>query len=462
MTTGAAQQGSNNLGISGKSINRPIESRTYSAKSAGLPVSETAENRAGKYTLLRTAGSLLHDHAKSAAEQHRTCWCQRGVVHPGGKVAVFRRADGQGARLAGVTTCRSVWACPVCSAKICAARQAELGQALKAWIQSGQYCDWTPGAAISDAVHSKNYVWLMTLTFPHESGAVLADLMARFGKAKAHFKNSKTYKRILAKNVRRGSVTSLEITAGEHGWHPHQHDLVFATSDAFGEVHQVDDQGRITSALIAELKAQWYTSLRKTGLCEQDQMNSVIEHGLDVRGGQYAAEYIAKFGSEQKWGLSREVTMHAAKTGTEKNGGAHPFQLLAWAGEGDGQAAAQFREYAEAFEGKRMLSWSRGLKKELTGTEELTDEEAAEQAAPEEAVVGDLDAAGLSVLHARKLLANFIAYVATHCDNPDTAQADIDDYLEWARMQDRQARGNVKQKMHFKGFTYTDAEKEFA
>ena len=58
-------------------------------------------------------------------------------------------------------------------------------------------------------------------------------------------------------------------------------------------------------------------------------MNDVLEHGLDIRGGQYAAEYIAKFGKEQKWGLSREVTMHAAKTGSD-NKGAHPFQLLAW------------------------------------------------------------------------------------------------------------------------------------
>lgn len=436
--------GSNILGISGKSINRPKETRTYENISDGLHVSETAASRTSKYSLLRTAQSLIHDHSKEAKDQHRTCWCHRGVAHAVDSVGVFRQASGESARLHGVTTCKSVWACPVCSAKICAVRQVELGEAVVNWTKQG------------------GYTWLMTLTFPHEQGMPLADLMVRFTKAKAHFKNSKTYKRILAKGVRRGSVSSLEVTHGQHGWHPHQHDLVFATSDAFGQCTVEDGgRGRHSSAAIDELKGAWYTALRKAGLCERSQMSDVLAHGLDVRGGQQAAEYIAKFGKEQKWGLSKEVTGHAAKTGSKSDGdynGAHPFQLLAWAAGGDGTSAALFREYVEAFEGKRMLSWSRGLKKELTGTDETSDEEAGDIDLPEEEQVGRIDSEALAVLQSRRLLGNFLAYVATWCTDPETAQEEIDTYLAWARTRPRVSRGEVKVKMWSRGFMHVDQE----
>jgi hypothetical protein len=423
MTT-SQQPGSNHLGISGKSTNRGGSTKFH------------------KYTLARKAGSILFDPAKEAKDQHRTCWCHRGVTNATESVSIYRQTNGESARMHGVTTCKSVWACPVCSAKICAVRQAELSAAMKNWVEQG------------------GYTWLMTLTFPHERGMPLAGLMVKFGKAKSHFKNSKTYKRILAKGVRKGSVTSLEVTLGEHGWHPHQHDLVFATKDAFGDVKERD--GKMDSRPISELKEQWYMSLRKAGLCEQNQMSDVLAHGLDVRGGQYAAEYIAKFGREQKWGLSREVTMHAQKLGSD-NKGAHPFQLLAWANEGDGLAVDQFREYVQAFEGKRMLSWSRGLKKELTGTDETTDEEAADNAMPEEEQVGRIDSEGLAILQSRRLLGPFLEYVAQHCIDAETSQEFIDEYLKAVQsIVPRTARGEVKVKMWSRGFMHVDREKETA
>lgn len=432
----AAPTGSNNLGISGKSTNR-AQNPESNQEVRGVRTGKSG--RFEKYALTRRAGTILYDPAKAAADQHRTVWCHRGMANPTAMATVYRSTSGDSARLHGVTTCKSVWACPTCSAKICAVRQAELAQGMKCWIDQG------------------GYVFLMTLTFPHDREDVLAELLPRFGKAKSHFKNSKTYKRILSKGVRKGSVTSLEVTRGERsGWHPHQHDLVFCTPDAYGETTE-GEGGRLSSRLIDELKEAWYMSLRKHGLCEQNEMSDVLAHGLDVRGGQFAAEYIAKFGKDQKWGLSREVTMHAAKVGTDQKG-AHPFQLLAWAEDGDTDAVAQFREYSEAFEGKRMLSWSRGLKKELTGRDEMTDDEAADQVLPEEAVAGRIDAEALSVLQSRRLLPNFLAFVAEYCTNPATAQADIDAYLVYARTVRKIARGEVKVKMNGRGFMHVDAE----
>jgi hypothetical protein len=397
-----------------------------------------------KYALTRQAGAILYDPAKLAHEQHRTCWCHRGVANAADNVTIYRNTNGDSARMHGVTTCKSVWTCPTCSARICAVRQAELSEGMKYWIDQG------------------GYVFLMTLTFPHDNGEALSEILPAFAKATTHFKNSKTYKRILAKGMRKGSVSSLEVTRGERsGWHPHRHDLVFCKPETFGEVTE-GEKGKLMSRLIDELKHQWYLSLRKAGLCEQHEMSDVLAYGLDVRGGQYAAEYVAKFGKEQKWGLSREVTMHAAKVGTD-NKGAHPFQLLAWAEQGDGAAVEQFREYAEAFEGKRMMSWSKGLKKELTGRDETSDEEAADQVLPEETVAGKIDSEALSVIQSRRLLPHFLAYVAAYCSDPETAQADIDAYInEFARLIPRVAQGTVKTKLWQRGFMHTDKEKEAA
>jgi hypothetical protein len=421
---------SNQLGINGKSINAPV-----SMRSSGVFIPES--NRFQKYDLLRTASGVLYDASKEMKDQHRTCWCHRGTASASEKVTVYRQTSGDSARMHGVTTCKSVWACPVCSAKICAVRQSELSEAMKNWVAQ------------------EGYVWLMTLTFPHDREQLLGELLPKFGKAKAYFKNSRVYKRILSKGQRKGSVTSLEVTLGENGWHPHQHDLVFAKPETFGKVREADK--KLSSSEIDELKGAWYVALLKADLCEPHQMSDVLAHGLDVRGGQYAAEYIAKFGKDQKWGLSREVTMHAAKVGSD-NKGAHPFQLLAWAQSGDAIAIAQFREYVQAFEGKRMLSWSKGLKKELTGLDETSDEEAAEQAMPEELAVGMITSEHLSILQSRKLLANFLAYVAAYLDRPDLAQAEIDEYIAWAKTQPKVGQGIVKTKMHSRGFMHTDRE----
>lgn len=418
---------SNNLGINGKSINRQSNEGAYVPES----------NRFKKYDLQRVAGGLLYAHGKDMKEQHRTCWCHRGVANVSDSVQLYRANDGKSSRMHGVTTCKSVWACPVCSAKICAVRQSELSTAMAAWIGQG------------------GYVWLMTLTFPHQITQALAETLPAFTKAKAFFKNCKTYKRILSKGVRKGSVTSLEVTVGDNGWHPHQHDLVFAEPNAFGDV--VEQENKLNSPEIYELKIAWFTALLKAGLCEQHQMTDVMAHGLDVRGGQFAAEYIAKFGKDQAWGMSREVTMHASKVGSD-NKGAHPFQLLAWYMAGDDKAGAQFREYVEAFEGKRMLSWSRGLKKDLTGEDETTDDQAEEKALPEETRIGSIDSEALSILQSRRLLANFLAYVAAYCDQIADSQELVNDYIAWAKKLPRVTKGHVKTKMHSRGFMHADRE----
>jgi hypothetical protein len=348
----------------------------------------------------------MYDPEKAAADQHRVCWCHRSIRNKGETVWIYRTEAGQGARYSGVSTCGSVWHCPICAAKVTEARRRELDLAVTAWVKYG------------------GMVNLLTLTFPHEWDMTLPDLLTRFGKAMQSFKNCKKYKRIMADAGRAGSIRSLETTWGENGWHPHTHDLVFLVRE-------------LTTFEVDTLKSEWARLCIKAGLGDNSKLSDMLNHGLDIQDGRYAAEYIAKFGHDSAWGASAEMTKPHSKLGKvgEFGGADHytPFQLLAWAESGDQRAGALFREFAAAFEGKRMLSWSPKLRLLLTGYEnELSDAELAahDEPTPDERKVGELTQEQFSVLLGRNRLGDFIGYVARCCADPDTGQADIDAYID--------------------------------
>lgn len=312
-----------------------------------------------RYAMQRTAQSIMYDRA--ALKQHRVCGCSRNIAGEG--VAVYRTVTGDNARLSGLMTCGSVWACPVCAAKVTEQRRKDLQEAINTWSKMG------------------GKVLLLTLTFPHELDMPLGELLEKFGHALKKFKNSRAYKNTFgtAKNPglydRAGSVRSLEVTHGNNGWHPHTHDLVFLRSDGLLDDHRSVDM----------LRREWAAQLLKSGLGDNTKLNDMIEHGLDLRGGDYAAEYVAKFGHEPKiyegWNIAREVTKQHSKVGGNSSG-VTPFMLLKWAGEGDQVAAALFKEFVNCFDGKRMNYWSPGLRK-LLAIEDISDEEIAAEDTPD-------------------------------------------------------------------------------
>lgn len=404
---------SNILGISAKSIHRPRNQRLTEGERAEAALS--AKSR--RFSLLRTAQGLLYDPAKPAADQARACWCHRSIRNKGETVWIYRNEAGTSARFSGVSTCGSVWHCPICAAKVTEARRKELDLALTGWVKHG------------------GRVELLTLTFPHEADMPLAELMAKFAKALQSFKNSKGYKAVTAAAGRAGNIRSLETTWGENGWHPHVHELVFLS-------------GELSDADVDALSGLWVRSLIKAQLATTADLGNMLAKvdpektgqargciALTLQDGQYAADYIAKFGHDSAWGASSEMTKPHSKAGAVGDGSAHytPFQLLAWAENGDERAAALFREFAAAFEGKRMLSWSPKLRLLLTGCErELPDEVIAahDDPTPDESKVGELSQDQFSILLGRNRLGDFIGYVARCCADPDTGQADIDAYVD--------------------------------
>lgn len=349
----------------------------------------------------------------------------------GETVLVKRRTDGTGARLAGVGTCGSVWSCPVCAAKITEARRAELME----------------GMARAQALEYRPF--LLTLTTPHGRAQALVELLPAFQKALTSFKNSKTYKGIMARAHRLGSIRSLEVTWGEeNGWHPHTHDLVYVR----GDLEELTDARLNEDDPESTLRWAWFKALRKVGLAADSQRADCFEHGLDVRDGTYAAEYVAKFGREastEGWGLSGELTKSHAKMG--KRGHRYtPFQLLQWSRTGDRQAGALFREFSQAFVGKRMLSYSPKLKKTLA-LADLDDEVLAsmDTPLPDEETAGSLSTEDFSEVVKRGAVGDLLEYAAACLINPDTAADDLADWIAWLKTTPARYGGQLQQRRHF-------------
>jgi hypothetical protein len=377
--------------------------------------------------LRRQAQTILHDSTKGHQAQHRTCWCGRHVVGLDGSMPVIRRLDGSKARLGNLKTCGSVWACPVCAAKVAETRRRELTYAMLQHQAQG------------------GHAYLLTFTLPHYVGQSLAELLPRLDKARQRFQNSKGWKKLMqvanqAKGItagtagRVGGVTSAEVTyGGANGWHPHLHMLVFCQPGAFQE-NAADDQGRLTGKAIDFFRGEWVRHLEKIGAVDGANRQWANQYGLDVRGGAKAAEYIAKWGHEEKFGLSREVTSSHAKIGRRDSWGTRdhytPFQLLSMSAEGDGHATCAFREFVAAFDGKRMLTWSPGLKAHF-GIEEMDDDQAAAEPELEfedESAIGEVSQAQLTTLVSWGAFGAFLAFVAEH-GHRDQPQKLIDDWI---------------------------------
>jgi hypothetical protein len=428
------------LGIGGKSLHAegretsPISSRI----TRGSDPSRSAEHRRILHELTRAAGSLLYRPDVPVPDQHATCWCHRGLQRDrliGERdPSIWRRRDGSGARVDGVITCGNVWTCPVCATSIRAQRREELEIAAKVANDRGLYR------------------YLLTLTFPHQRTDNLADILDRLSKARQRFRNSRAYKRIMTDAGRVGSVCALEVTwSPMNGWHPHTHDLVFANRRGLGE-GAPDDAGNLSSPAIDELKSAWLHCLDRAGLLPGDKVSDAWAHALNVRGGQYAADYIAKYGREESWSLSRELTEHLAKLG---RGDDHvtPFQILDRARRGDDTAAALFVEYAAAFKGRRALTWTPGLKRDI-GLAEVADEEAANRPEPNEHQVGHLSHDQFAMITSRAAMGELLQMIALY--GAEDGQQVIDEWCAVIASRPRSHTGAIIKRHKGSAFVRAD------
>lgn len=314
------------------------------------------ENYANK---VATPGQSDVDHRADRWEARGCLWCishlervrkcGRVTVTADGSVGV--RANGAAVGYAGLATCGSVWACPVCNARIQAVRRLEVGTAVAWALEDG-------GAAFG------------AYTLQHYYGQALDPLWRALSKCWQAVARDGSVKRTRERLGLVGTIRAAECTHGENGWHPHLHPVhLFARP--------------VTATDVAHLHAEqfraWSSAADRLGLVAPVE---AAQHLHRVAGGQAHRElgdYFAKASyAPSVAAVGWEVTSTQTKTRTRASGSRTPWELLRGVHvDGDADALDLWHAWEGGSKGKKALTWSRGLRRAVGLDREATDEEIA-------------------------------------------------------------------------------------
>lgn len=306
--------------------------------------SEPFEHRSHRFSLQRVAALSMSGHQLPSGKPYRVTKCL--WTNHSDYISVLKSKEFDSAHFGNLVTCGSVWSCPICSAKICERRKLEISSAIDKHHEAG-------GAS-----------YMITFTFPHQKTDKLTDLLINFKSALTFLREQRKYKDLLTDIDYIGMIRALEVKYGKNGWHPHTHEL-FMTSKPI--------PARVFTGLKKRLFNIWSKACSNSGLEAPS-----YRHGVDIRRALSPAEYVAKFGTESKWGIGSELTKLNFKTKPDGSTSYTPWELLTMAGNGCTNSRSKFVEFAKAFHGSRQLYWTNGLKA-LFQIGELTDDEIAAQ-----------------------------------------------------------------------------------
>lgn len=241
--------------------------------------------------------------------------------------------DGATAYPVGVVTCASVWACPVCMAKVMARRSIEVEAAALSWSAAG------------------GSMAMLTLTVRHHRTHSLAELRRQLKRSWRALQNVRWWRELRASMG--GLIVRTEVTWGPNGWHPHLHVLLFVTAGV--------DVGQVLDEIATKTPAAW-----RSIVGAKFEVAPSLAHGVRVqRLDAGASQYVSKLADE-------------ATRSDLKSNATNPFALLDAVADGEAQAVAMWVEYCSAMKGARALVWSRGLRElVLPDVDELTDDELA-------------------------------------------------------------------------------------
>lgn len=283
-------------------------------------------------------------------------------------IEVFHNVEHQKSFYGGLATCGSVWACPVCAAKIQERRRQEL-------VKFIDYAYATEQRACFPALTDGSFVIvpkdvyspvMVTFTFPHYAFQTLKDLILRQRLAFTFLRKGNTWDLFRKRFGFKGLIRSLEVTNGNNGWHPHTHELWL--------VRPMTSRDR--EDFVAFVKNRWRQSCIKAGLLDPELRSVSFDlHAIDVRFNVSSGEYLAKQDSSREWGADHEIAKASSKKG--RLSGVHPHEFLIRNSPGDDR---KYIEYATTMRDlrARQLYWSSGLK-ELVGLNDVTDEQIAQR-----------------------------------------------------------------------------------
>lgn len=350
------------------------EGGTFLVDHLGLPLGILTKSQSN-LVLQRFQRYTLQDRASELLPKERVSYCLKRRIDSTQNRTVLYNQTRKNAHYGNVQRCGSVWSCPVCAANVTEKRRIELKQAVDGWKN-------THGGSML----------LMTLTNSHNAKTCLKTLKTGQKKAMAYFFGDRVGKGLLERLGRKHHITNYEVTHGSNGWHPHHHILLFVSTPIDQDME----------SLVYQLKNHWINCCRKAGLPLPS-----FEHGLDLRDGTYAEQYVGK------WGIEHEMTKGHLKFG--KAGGLTPFDMLRLSVV-DEAAGRLFQEFAISFKGSRQLVWSRGLKA-LVLVVDKTDEELSEETEKDSITLCDVPCFIFSLLRKYKQRANFLQCIERDYEN---------------------------------------------
>jgi hypothetical protein len=235
----------------------------------------------------------------------------------------------------GLTTCGSVWTCPVCSAKILTHRKYEVDEAITAWVKQG------------------GYFILETLTLCHRLGDTIEmqrDAIKVGWEAITHGSFSENHK----KAGQFGYLKVTEVTYGKNGFHVHLHVLRFMKRD-LGKAAQ--------DKWMTKIFNKWQWSISSAGFREPLESGHHYERVYDHE--RLKGYFTKGFDNPRAYESNSVWNVLTAAIANPKS--IHTFIWRTW--ESDSK-------------GMRQMTWSRNLRQSLGLVKELEDEEIIELPIP--------------------------------------------------------------------------------
>jgi hypothetical protein len=282
------------------------------------------------------------------SDLERVSKCGRVPTSETGRIGLRLRADGV-AGLAGLQSCGSVWADPICNAKIMARRALEIGAAIALWQSQG------------------HPVAFATFTMRHHRNQGLQALWDGLQAAWARVTSGRAWVAEKGAYGVAGWLRVVEVTRGRNGWHVHIHAVLFLrewpTSAQLASWHR----GMIQ---------RWTAGLVRNGLAAPLMLGQdlrLIEGPADT----VLADYFTKATDRGSYELGLELTQTQSKQARTKHGTWPVWALLDGVQDGDADDLDAWHEWERVSKGRRQLTWAQGLRQLLALGVEHSDEDIA-------------------------------------------------------------------------------------
>lgn len=281
--------------------------------------------------------------AESSLPRVRKC----GRTRVADMVGIRRSATGAPG-FAGLVSCGSVWADPVCNAKVMARRALEVGSAVALWQTQDRP------------------VAFLTFTMRHHRGQPLATLWDALAAAWAAITSGKVWTKLRRRYGVAGWLRVVEVTYGENGWHVHVHALLFL-EDAVDLVQ-----------LHGAMFGRWSRALQRSGLAAPLLVGQDARMVTGPADAGLAAYFTKATDDAHRMGL--EFTQTQSKQAREVHKTFTPWHLLDLIeDQGDADALDLWHEWESGSKGRRQITWSHGLREVLGLLREHSDEEIASE-----------------------------------------------------------------------------------